>query len=388
MVDKDRLASTFMTLVRVDSPSRREGALARILAERLSALGAEVFFDAAGPVCGSDTGNLVARFPGAEGLPPLLLNAHMDTVQPGEGIVPVLEDGVFKSAGETILGADDKSAIAVLLETLTVLLETGSPRPPLEVVLTICEEVGLLGAKAMDPGLVTAPYGYALDASDPDGIVVRAPAANKLSFVVHGKAAHAGAVPEQGINAIQVAAAAIASLPLGRLDGETTCNLGVIHGGVATNIVPEKVEVLGEARSHNPAKLQHVTDRMVQAFSQEVDRVRKERGADDGLPTLQVAVDRDFPCLKVPGDHPLVAAACKAAERLGRTMALKTSGGGADANIFFDRGIPCGVLGTGMEDMHTTRETVALKDMEKAAALLVEIVRLHGKNAVSRESSD
>ncbi|MBU2489180.1 MAG: M20/M25/M40 family metallo-hydrolase [Proteobacteria bacterium] len=379
MVNEKRLAETFMELVRVDSPSGREAVVAADCEKRLAALGCGVVFDGAGPACGSDSGNLVATFPGDPALPALLISAHMDTVQPGEGIEPVLENGVFSSRGDTILGADDKSAIAVILEVLALLREQGSySGPSLEIVLTICEESGLLGAKHMGPGLITAPHGYCLDARDPDGLVTRAPAANKLRFTVLGRDAHAGAEPELGINAISLAARAIARLDLGRVDHETTCNLGIIQGGVATNIVPGRVEVQGEARSHDPAKLAEVTNRMVAAFTEEVEKERKRLGRPDGLPGLEAVVEPDFPRLGVPDSHPLVQAAAKAAKNLGRSLTLKTSGGGSDANIFFNRGIAAGVLGTGMEDMHTPRETVALASMTAAADLLLEIIRVHG----------
>ncbi len=208
---------------------------------------------------GSNTGNLIARFRGTAKDPPLLLNAHMDTVEPGKGVIPVFKDGIFTSDGTTILGADDKSAIAILLETIRVLQENNLPYGPLELVFTICEETGLLGAKYLDYDLITATYGYALDATDTEGIVTRAPGSDRLEFKIHGKDAHAGAAPEKGINAITLACKAIAGLEIGRIDHETTCNIGIIKGGIATNIVPNLVTVKGEIRSHNEEKLTRMT---------------------------------------------------------------------------------------------------------------------------------
>ena len=285
MIDKNRLAETFQSLVSIDSVSREEGRLARELAKSLAKLGAETRFDTAGEKVGGDTGNLIARLKGNALSSPLLLSAHMDTVEPGKGVTAILQDGVFTSDGTTILGADDKSALAIILETLQVLKEDRIVHGPLEIVLTICEEVGLLGAKHLDYDLLTATYGYVLDATDTDGIVTRAPAANRLELVVHGKASHAGSAPENGINAIWLAGQAIGGLSLGRVDRETTCNIGVIEGGIATNIVPDKVIVKGEVRSHDPKKLQAVTDTIVSAFQKAVDACCAERYDERTSPT-------------------------------------------------------------------------------------------------------
>ena len=191
MINVDRLADTFLQLVEIDSVSKQEGEFARELQRLFEALGAETVVDDAGSKTGSNTGNLIVRFKGDRQVPPLLLNAHMDTVQPGEGIRAVYENGKFTSEGATILGADDKSAIAILLETVRVLKEKDLAHGPLELVFTICEEIGLIGAKNFDFSLISANYGYALDATDTEGIVTRAPSANRFQLTIHGKDAHA-----------------------------------------------------------------------------------------------------------------------------------------------------------------------------------------------------
>ena len=376
MINTDRLAETFKFLVEIDSISKEEGAISNEIRKILKSLGAEIVVDNAGEKIGSDTGNLIAKFEGNTQAPPLLLNAHMDTVEPGRGVTSVLKDGVFTSDGTTILGADDKSAIAIIIETIRVIQENDLPYGPLELVFTICEEVGLQGAKHLDFSLITAEYGYALDATDTEGIVTRAPSANRLEFKVHGKEAHAGAAPEKGINAISLASKAIAELEVGRIDRETTCNLGLIEGGTATNIVPNLVTVKGEVRSHDEEKLNQVTDQIVSAFKTVIDGFKGASGGD-GLPRLEIQVDSDFRRTHIPDDHPTVSLARKASENLGRKMVTKTSGGGADANIFFEKGIVTGVLGTGMKDMHSMQESVRLDDMVKTTELLLEIIRLH-----------
>ena len=382
MVNKDRLAETFIQLVEIDSVSKEEGKLCNRIKKNLEAIGARTFIDSAGEKTGSDTGNLIARFEGNTPAPPLLLNAHMDTVEPGRGVTAIFKDGVFTSDGTTILGADDKSAIAIILETIRIIQENNLPHGPLELVFTICEEIGLLGAKHLDFSRITASYGFALDATDTEGIVTRAPSANRLEFNVIGKDAHAGAAPEKGINAISLASKAIAQLEIGRIDRETTCNIGVIEGGTAINIVPNLVTVKGEVRSHDEAKLNLITDKIVSSFKQAVENY-KGPSAGNGLPRLEYQVDQDFCRTFIPDDHSVVALAGRAAQNLGRKMVAKTSGGGADANVFFEKGIVTGVLGTGMRDMHTVRESVRLDDMVDAAELLLEIIRLHASQKIS-----
>jgi len=385
MVNHERLGDLFKTLVQIDSVSKKEGAIAKTLQGIFESLGAEVLIDGAGPEVGGDTGNLIARFKGAKAdIVPLLLNAHMDTVQPGEGIKVLFSDGTFSSDGSTILGADDKSALAVIIETIKILEEKMLPCGPLEVVVTVCEEVGLLGAKNLDYSLIKAQCGYSLDATDTEGIVTRAPAANHIEFKVHGRDAHAGAASEKGINAIHLASRAISEIHVGRIDDETTANIGLIEGGKATNIVPCLVTVAGEVRSHSPEKLEEETQKIVRSFERQVSNYKEAFASDDGLPGLEVAVRQDFSNLKIPEDHAVVSLAKEAASGLGRNMKTKTSGGGSDANIFFGHGIVTGVLGTGMKDMHTVRESIRLDDMVKSVELLLEIIQLHAKRAVIR----
>jgi tripeptide aminopeptidase len=380
MIDRKRLAETFKFLVQIDSVSKEEGVIANEIKKILETLGADTFVDNAGDKIGGNSGNLIAKFKGNTQVPPLILNAHMDTVEPGRGVTAVLENGTFTSDGTTILGADDKSAIAILLETLNILKENNLQHGPLELVLTVCEEIGLQGAKHLDLDAVTATYGFALDATDTEGIVTRAPSANHLEFIIHGKDAHAGAAPEKGINAISLASKAIAKLKLGRIDQETTCNIGIIEGGIATNIVPNLVKVKGEVRSHDEEKLDKITNEIVFSFNDVIENYKKTNPNDE-LPRVDINIKKDFHRTHIPDDHPVIKLATRAAENLGRKMVTKTTGGGADANIFFEKGIFTGVLGTGMRDMHTVRESVKLDDMVRTTELLLEIIRLHSQVA-------
>lgn len=381
MINVNRMAETFMELVRIDSVSREEGRLAAYLQNQLASLGAETVFDGSADQTGSDTGNLIARINGSGGKAPLLFSAHMDTVEPGRGINPVLKDGRITSDGTTILGADDKSALAILLEMLRVLKESGKPHPPMEFVFSTCEEIGLVGAKNLDWSLISARHGYVLDTRDPEGLVTRAPSANRLKFTVVGRDAHAGSAPEKGINAILIAARAIATLELGRVDAETTCNLGVINGGDAINIVPKKVQVDGEVRSHDDRKLDEVTQRMIGAFQTAATSYPSRD--DSELPYVKVDVHPDFRRTHIPEDHAVVQMAFAAAGRLKRPIKLQIAGGGSDANVFFQRGIMTGVLGTGMTDVHSVREYVDLADMVKACEMVLEIAAIYQENSNS-----
>lgn len=356
MINRDRLVSTFLELVRIDSPSGQEEEIARHLTAELRSLGLTVERDT--------TGNIIARL--AEEGQPILLNAHMDTVQPGRGVKPVIEDGVIKSDGSTILGADDKSGVAVILEVLRVLVEQDLAHPPLEVALTVSEEKGLKGAKGLDLTRLRAQEGIVLDSGGEIGtIVVSAPSQDKIRAVVHGKSAHAGVEPEKGINAILVAAEAIAAMPLGRIDEETTANLGRIQGGTATNIVPDQAEIEGEARSRDERKL----EAQVQAMTEALKKAANRHGA-----RVEIDVQRSYSTFKLSEEDGIVRRAVAAARTLGLTPALVPSGGGSDANIFNAAGITTINISAGMEKVHTKEEQVAVADMVKCAEFLLAIL--------------
>ncbi|MBL0712778.1 MAG: M20/M25/M40 family metallo-hydrolase [Desulfosarcina sp.] len=376
MINQARLAETFQSLVRIDSVSREEGRFAAALQKRLENLGAGTQFDQSAATTGSDTGNLIGRLEGTLKRKPLLFSAHMDTVEPGRGIRPVLEEGMFTSSGDTILGADDKGAIAILLEVLAVLKESGQPHAPIEIVFSTCEEIGLLGANNLDYNLISAEIGYVLDSRDPDRLVNRAPSANRLRLKVFGKEAHAGASPEKGINAIFIASRAIASIQWGRLDRETTCNPGTIRGGVATNIVPSSVVIDAEVRSHDEDKLGHATDQIIKAFQDTIDAI-PPNPVNGSRPRFEYRLKSDFKRTHIPEDHRVVKLADKAARALGRRIRTQSAGGGSDANVFCQKGIVTGVLGTGMQDVHTRGERIALADMVKTCELVLEIIRLY-----------
>jgi len=375
-INSERLADTFLTLVRMDSPSRHEGQVAKWLKTWFKDLpGAVVTEDASAPETGSETGNLIIKLKGNQDRPPLFFNAHMDTVEPGTGIKPVFSGGVFRSDGSTILGGDDKAAIAILLETINCLHENKLGFGPLEMVFTTCEEIGLLGAKALDTSILQSKSGYALDSTDTDAVINRAPAAIRFSIDVYGRSAHAGINPEKGINAIKVAAHAISQAPQGRIDQDTTCNIGVIKGGNATNIIPDLVNVRGEVRSHNEDLLKKTQDQLIGCFHRSAQEFRKQMaGTGSKEPFVTSTVKDDYPLMNVPENHKVVKTVLKAGSNLGRELRLQKTGGGSDANIFNRKGLATVILGIGMQKVHTTDEFITLSDMEKTCRLVLEII--------------
>ena len=370
MINSERLIGEFIELVQVDSESGAERKLADLLKEKLNVLGLQVFEDEAGSYVevGQRTGNIIATLPANGGQGPLLLfSAHMDTVKPGQGVKPVRQNGVITSSGDTILGSDDKAGIAAILESLRVLQEQNILHGGLQVVFTVGEEIGLMGAKGLDYSRLQAKIGFVLDSGGPTGeIIIKAPTQYSFKATIKGKAAHAGIAPEQGINAIVVASQGIAGMKVGRIDEETTSNIGLISGGVATNIVPEKVAIQGEARSISPSKAKAQIDHMMEELRRAAERV----GAK-----AEIEVVNEYDPINLAPDALPVRIAVKAAEQIGLKPFLGQTGGGSDANIFNGQGIACANLGTGMSKVHTTEEFITEENLLNNARFVLEIVK-------------
>ncbi len=370
-VREQRLVDLFIKLVQTDSPSWQEGAMRDLLCQEFASRGLKAWEDDAASVVGGQSGNLLVKIPGNGPGPALLFAAHMDTVQPGSGVQAQVTEGIIRSSGTTILGSDDKAGIAALIEALDVIMETGEQHPPLEFLFTVCEEQGLLGSKAFDFSQLESKIAYVLDAGGaPGSVVVQSPCQNEIAYTVIGKPAHAGINPEDGINAIQVAARALAGMPCGRLDEETTCNFGIIEGGVARNIVPELCRIKGEARSHNREKLDLLTGQLADTFRHQV----KEQGA-----RAEVEVKFLYPEIKLDPQEAVVTLAVRAAEDIGLKPALIKTGGGSDASFVHEGGIRCANLGTGMSSVHTCDEFIRIQDLVDNARWVLAIIRAAGK---------
>lgn len=299
----------------------------------------------------------------------------MDTVEPARGIEPVIEDGIIRSKGETILGSDDKAGIATMLNLIRMAnANPDIPRPDLEFSLNVSEEIGLLGAKHLDTSDFNAVAGYVLDDHDPKGLTIQSPSASRINYRVIGRAAHAGVEPEKGINAFKVASVAVAKMKLGRIDDETTANIGAVHGGSMSNIVLETLDLKAEARSHNPEKLEEQIRHMDACFE---DACAEFRAEGEDVPRVEIDQQEEYKAVQLsPDDYP-VKLAVEAAKKLGWEMELKKSGGGTDGSVINSKGIPCAVIGVGMQNVHSTKEYIKISDMEDAARLLAAIVETH-----------
>jgi len=374
-INQERLASVFTTLCEIDSPSKQEERVAAYLKSVFSEMGADMYEDDSATITGSDCGNLFVRFP-AGGLDkePVFFNCHMDTVLPAVGVKVKRQGEVFTSAGDTVLGSDDKAGIASVIEVMRTLQEQNIPHGPVEFIFTTCEEVGLLGAKALDPSSIKAKIGYALDSSGINRVVIGAPAANRITAAIKGVAAHAGLSPEKGISAIHLAARAIARLKLGRLDPESTANIGLIEGGTATNIIPESAVVHGEVRSHTLSKLEAHMQNIQNVFQDEVDGWTDPENIVDGKPSLDFRIVEEYPVMKLDRDSSVIKRVKEAAAALDVNLDYVVAGGGSDANIFNSLGIQCAILSTGMDKVHSTQETIRLSDMALTAELVMAIL--------------
>ena len=384
MINQERIKNLLLELVQIDSVSREERDVAQRIKAYCEEMGAEVFIDDAGEAVGGNTGNVIARFPGTvPEAEPIMMSAHMDTVVPGRGVKPIVEGDIIRTDGTTVLGGDDKSGCAVILETIRCLQEQKIPHAPIDAIFSICEEVGLLGAKHVDMSRVRAKYGIVFDSDDPGFLFTKGPSANHFEFKIHGLESHAGVAPEFGISAIKIAAEAIAAMKLGRIDEETTANIGVIHGGEATNIITNLVTLKGEARSLDDAKLEAQTAHMIKCFE---DAAAKYEVTVEGVTTkasVESSVTREYYAMDVSDDSRVVRLVKEAASRMGLDVKTLASGGGCDANIFNKRGIECANLGTGMRAIHTVKEWLDVKDMYASAEMTLEIMRLNGESALA-----
>ncbi|MGL4911124.1 MAG: M20/M25/M40 family metallo-hydrolase [Romboutsia sp.] len=369
MINKQRLIDEFLELVQIDSPSSKEGKVAQVLVEKLEEIGCEVIIDDAGVKAGGETGNVIATLKGNREGKKLLFSSHMDTVSPGVGIKPIIDEanGIIKSDGTTVLGSDDKAGIAAILEGLRTVKENDVKHSDIQVVFSIWEEGGLFGAKYLDYSKLNSDYAFVLDSGgSPGEIITQAPAQDAIKVKITGKPAHAGLQPENGISSIMVASRAIENMKLLRIDKETTANIGIVKGGIATNIVMPELEIVAEARSLSEEKLDAQTNHMVETF--------KNAAAEFGA-QIEIETNRAYAPFTVCEDDAIVELAKKAFSNMNIEGHTASTGGGSDTNILNKNGIKAINLGIGMKNAHTLEEYIAIEDLVNSAVMVSELIK-------------
>lgn len=372
MINEQRLVDLFLNLCKINAPALQERACVEWTKNYLSEHGLEFFEDNAGAKIGGNANNLIVKVPGnLPDAPRIYLSAHFDTVEPTEGIVIEEVDGVFLTKSDTILGADDKGGMAPAIEAVLSLKESGEPHGDIYLLLSVAEEIGLKGADALEIQDLDIDFGYVLDTGPPVGTyVTRTANHDKLDITIIGLPAHAGKDPENGINAIQVVADAVAGMRVGRIDPETTANLGTIQGGSATNVVCAEVKIKAEARSTNidtlDAQIAHMKERFTSA-------------AEKWGAKVEFNYQRHYLSYDIDAESPVVKVAQQASRNLGLEPTLRTTLGGSDANVYNAKGIPSIVLATGMQKIHTHDEFISRQDLVKTAELSLEILRVSAK---------
>lgn len=367
MVNRERMVEEFVKLAGIDSLSKKERQMADTLIQKLKDMGYDVFEDNAGKKTGGDAGNLICNIKGTKAVPAVMLCAHMDTVEPGIGKKPRVDGDYIRSDGTTVLGGDDLSGIVSIFETLRVLKEKNIEHGDIQVVFSADEETGLSGSKNMDYSRIYSKYGIVLDSDGPIGsVAIKAPAQINMFVTLKGKASHAGMAPEKGVSAIQMAAAAISAMKLGKVDFETTANVGVIQGGIATNIVCDKVDIKAEARSRDTRKLEAQIAHMKECF----DKAAAQFGGK-----VEFRTETAYPSFSIAKDSKIISILEKAAGEAKIELKLEETGGGSDTNIFNGIGVEAVDVSAGMDKVHTVEERILIDDLVKAAEFLICIVR-------------
>lgn len=368
MINKERLVETFVELVKIDGKSGNEKDIAQNLVTRLKELGLEVKIDNAGETFGGNSGNVIGylkgNYPEKESI---LLSAHMDTVEDTPDIKVIIEDEIIKTDGNTILGADDRAGVACILETLKIIKDNKLDHPPIYVVFSVAEEIGMWGAKNISPKEVKAKYGFIFDSSAKAGkVITEAPTSARMDITIRGKSAHAAVAPENGINAIKIAGNAIARLNPGRFEAGTF-NIGTIKGGKATNIVPDCVEIAAECRSFNNSILKEKIEEIKNIFKEETEKLEGE---------FEFDYSEKYNCFKLEDSNKTVQIAFDAIRECGVEPESISFTGGSDANIYSNLGIPTVNIGTGYKGAHTHNEQISISDLFFDANVTLNIVKI------------
>lgn len=377
-INEKRLLDEFFKILSIKSPTKKEGELALYLKNHLEKIGLEVFIDDTGNKINGETGNLIAKFTPKfiKNNIPIFLCAHMDTVSIEGDIIPYISgNNIIKNKNtKTILGADDKAAISSILEALKVINDFEIHTGIIYVVFTVGEETGLLGSKNMDMSSIEADIGFVFDSDGDIGMIInRAPFHNRIDLKVIGKASHAGVNPEKGINSIKAAAYAISNTFSGRVDEETTCNIGKINGGTETNVVPEITIINAEARSVKESKLEAITKQIVENFEKSV----KEYNA-----SLEYNIQREYDGYEINENEDAIVIAKNAIKKIGLKPILKSTGGGSDTNNYNSKGKIAVNLSSGYHNCHSNEEYIYFDELKKLTDLIINICILNERQNI------
>ncbi|MGY4796570.1 M20/M25/M40 family metallo-hydrolase [Lysinibacillus fusiformis] len=366
-VNEERLVNLFLEMAKINGPSRKESQVAEFLKEKLPKLGFQLAFDEAHIHFNGEVGNLIAWHPGTDNnIPPLFFSTHMDTVLPTEFLKPVIKDDIIYSDGTTILGADDRAALASYIEAMRAVTESGIPHGPIELILTVNEQAGLVGAKFMDYQKIKSKQGYIFDSSGDVGqIILQGPYSSRIWFTVNGNAAHIALNAEVGNSAILIASEGLLSMKLGEIDSETLANIGIIHGGELTSIIPGSVTLGGEVRSFSKeklaAQLTHMQEKM-------------EAAAQKNNGNVEVKIDEKYLGFNVLEDDDLVKTVKEATDSIGVSSYLTKTLGGADTNVLNENGLTCITLGNGFQNIHSFGESISIENLVNTGRLTAALI--------------
>ncbi|CEG28724.1 M20/M25/M40 family metallo-hydrolase [Bacillus sp. B-jedd] len=367
-IDEDRLLDSFLEMAKVNAPSGKEKPMAEYLVPKLQELGFSIQFDESHKEFGGNCGNLIAWWDGTDpDVEPLFFSTHLDTVLPTEGLTPVIKDGVIYSDGTTILGADDRAALAAYLEGITVIQESGIPCGPIELILTVNEQPGLVGARYLDYSLVKSKRGFIFDSTGDIGqIILQGPFSSRIYCEIEGRSSHIGLNPEEGINAFLIAADALKSMDLGKVNDQTLANIGVIRGGTMSSIIPGEVELVGEVRSFAKEAL----DTQLEHMKEAVEKAARKHGGK-----ANVRFEKKYSGFSIPTENDIAQTAIRAADQIGVKKYTTQTLGGADTNVLNEKGLECLTLGNGFKNLHTFQEHISVENLMNGGRYVVTLIK-------------
>ncbi|MDI2588325.1 M20/M25/M40 family metallo-hydrolase [Psychrobacillus sp. NEAU-3TGS] len=366
-VNEERLLTLFLELAKINGPSMKEQPVADFLVKALTELGFTLEFDNAHHNYNGEVGNLIAWKEGTDSsIPPLFFSTHMDTVLPTEKLQPVIKDGVIYSDGTTILGADDRSALAAYLEGVRAIIESGVPHGPIELILTVNEQRGLVGATHLDYSKARSKVGYIFDSSGDVGqIILKGPYSSRIWMEVKGNAAHIALNAEEGNSAFLIAAEGLLNMKLGTIDEETLANIGIMEGGELTSIIPGSVTVAGEVRSFSKEKLELQLKQMEEAM---------QKAAEKNGGNVNIRIEKKYSGFDIPKDHVLTKTVESASHNINVKPYLTETLGGADTNVLNENGLTCLTLGNGFQNIHSFRECISIENLINTGRLTAALI--------------